>query len=100
MKKIKLRPYPGVLWVAKTQKAFKRKHKILFYQEAEDVGYGKMVTNGEQYLIYASSIPILVHELSHAVIYLFEHVGIPIDPKNDEAFCYMLGHLVDKITKE
>src|SRR5260370_686076 len=38
---------------------------------------------------------ILVHELSHAAFNILGRAGVEIDPDNNEAFCYLLQHLVE-----
>lgn len=40
---------------------------------------------------------LLAHEVGHAVIFMLEERGVPIDHKNDETFCYALGHGVRTI---
>lgn len=41
----------------------------------------------------------LVHELAHAVIDLFWHVGMEPHPATSEAFCHMQGHLFNECRK-
>jgi|WetSurSiteA1Bulk_404760.scaffolds.fasta_scaffold21454_2 hypothetical protein len=59
-----------------------------------------MEVNGEIYVfIYLSSIGNnlrgLSHELAHAVIYIFDHRGIPINEEMDEAFCWYYDAILD-----
>jgi hypothetical protein len=39
----------------------------------------------------------LAHEVSHAVMEMLRHVGVPINVEAGEAFCYALGYGVRKI---
>jgi hypothetical protein len=38
----------------------------------------------------------LVHELSHAVMYTFDRIGMPHNSDTDEAYSYLLGFLMKK----
>ena len=40
---------------------------------------------------------VIAHEAKHIVNYLFADTGVKLDVENDEAECYLLGWLVDKI---
>lgn len=39
---------------------------------------------------------ILVHELSHAVMFTFDRIGMPHNGDTDEAYSYLLGFLMKK----
>ena len=39
----------------------------------------------------------LAHELSHALIYLFDYIGVPVKPDTDETFCHALSHGITKV---
>lgn len=42
------------------------------------------------------SMATLVHELSHAVMYTFDRIGMPHNSDTDEAYSYLLGFLMKK----
>lgn len=101
MKRLSLRPYSGNLYVAKSKKDYEKLHKKIF--KTPDVlncsqqgrfaggeGHDGMWT----YLIYAKDKPTLAHELSHAVLHVFERVGIDPRDSGGEPFCYMLSQLM------
>lgn len=46
--------------------------------------------------VFDGKISTLVHEISHAIISLFEYIEIPINDACSEAFTYLLGHLIEK----
>lgn len=48
--------------------------------------------------IFGCDSSILVHELSHSVINLFHHVGMPINIDTTEAFAYMIESLYQQCT--
>ena len=101
MKKLSLRPYNGNLYLTRTRKEYERKHIELF--KTPDVlkcdcegrfnggeGHDGMWT----YLIYAEQPHTLAHEISHAVLHVFERSGIDPREANGEPFCYMLSQLI------
>lgn len=101
MKKLSLRPYNGDLYVASSIKEYEALHVKLFKKPdiltCAQVG---RFTGGEgkngywTYLIWANSQPPLAHELSHAILHVFERVGIDPREANGEPFCYMLSQLM------
>jgi len=48
------------------------------------------------YLDDNGDMATLVHELSHAVMYTFDRIGMPHNADTDEAYSYLLGFLVKK----
>jgi len=87
--------------VAKTAKGYEKAHRKLF--NTPDVlscaqegrfsgGEGKdgMLT----YLVWGAKPHTLAHELSHAVLHLFERCGIDPRDAGGEPFCYMLSQLL------
>ena len=40
------------------------------------------------------------HESLHTVRMIMDRVGMKLNSKNDEAFCYLLGYIVEKIIEE
>jgi len=103
MKEISLRPYNGRLFVAKTRKEYEREHAKLF--KTPDVLTCAQVgrfTGGEgkdgawTYLIWAHAMPQLAHELSHAILHVFERCGIDPREAGGEPFCYLLSQLMQE----
>jgi len=97
-----MRPYCGILVATADKAVFTRKFKEMYGRESviEDGVLGHCASgmnrkrNEWTCLVYAETAVDLAHELSHAVISLFDRVGIPINQANDEAFCYMLSQLM------
>lgn len=100
MKKIMLTPYPGWIVLAKDVKEFEREYKRrtgLACTVPSDVtgrcqplsapGYSDI------YLVFAKNRFALIHELSHVVLKLFEHIGLDPRREGEEAFCYLIEHL-------
>ena len=101
MEELSLRPYNGKLFIARTAKDYERFHEKLFSepdvltcgQEGRFSG-GKGKDDMWTYLVFGKNHHIVVHELSHVVLHVFERCGIdPIEAKG-EPFCYMLSQLV------
>jgi len=101
MKELSLRPYNGRLFLVKTKKEYEAAHKKLF--RTPDVLNCSQVgrfTGGEgkdgfwTYLIWGEGTPQIVHELSHAVLHVFERCGIDPREAGGEPFCYLLSQLL------
>lgn len=45
---------------------------------------------------YVNDLPVLVHELFHAVEYTLDYVGVKHSRKSSEAFAYLLHYFVSK----
>jgi len=106
LRKISLKPYLGVLYVAETTKQFELAHKRLFGESFKvdnetDGGWwaNNHTTKGEYaHLVWAADRNYLAHELAHVCLHLFKEVSI--DPReSDEAFCYLLHHLMQETEK-
>lgn len=101
MKELRLRPYHGRVFVAKTRKEYEAQH-IKLFKTADLLNCSQCgrFSGGEgrdgmwTYLIWADKTNDLVHELSHVVLHVFERCGIDPREANGEPFCYMLGQLV------
>jgi hypothetical protein len=101
MKELSLRPYNGRLFVAKSRKAYERAHLKLFKtpdvltctQEGRFNG-GEGKDGIWTYLVWAKAPHTLAHELSHAVLHVFERCGIDPREAQGEPFCYMLSQLL------
>lgn len=52
------------------------------------------------FIVYASSIPTLVHELSHAIFFLFDAIELPTGDGSREAFCYLLEYCISNALKQ
>ena len=108
-KEISLRPYTGKLWVADSVKDYHKSHRKLFKELDPDKltkEHGGRFFAGEgrdgywTYLIWASTAPYLVHELTHLLFHVFERCGI--DPRDSagKAFCYMLHTLSEEVLQD
>lgn len=40
------------------------------------------------------SFNLVTHEFAHVTSYVFEHINMPHTPDSDEAYAYLMGHLV------
>lgn len=101
MRKLSLRPYHGNLYVAKTRKEYEKQHVALFKSVdilcAAQLGRfdgGEGVDGMWTYLVWADSPAYLAHELSHAILHMFQRCGIDPREANGEPFCYMLSQLM------
>lgn len=101
MKEISLQPYPGVVKVCRTKKEYQREHKKLF-GDKDDLKWkvgrfsGKWSEEDMKpvYIVWAEDTLALAHELSHAVLHLFQIVEIDPREAAGEPFCYMLKFLL------
>ncbi len=101
MIELSLRPYHGRLFFCRTQRDYLAAHKKLF--ATPDVltcaTEGKF-SGGEgkdgmwTYLVWAEKHHTLAHELSHAVLHVFERCGMDPRESNGEPFCYLLSQLI------
>jgi hypothetical protein len=46
---------------------------------------------------YSGTLSTLVHEITHVMVFLFEHVGIDPRDSNGEVAAYLVGYLIDKL---
>lgn len=46
--------------------------------------------------IFEHDVDVLVHEITHAVIYLFDTIGMDINMQTQEAMAYLMGSLTGK----
>lgn len=105
LQEVSLRPYPGRLYVARTQEDYLKAHKRL-YGAGDTLGptvrgrcTGGRIAPGEPmtYLIWAGPDSALPHEVAHVVLDVFSVCGIDPREANGEPFCYMLDHLLDQL---
>jgi len=100
-KELSLRPYNGRLFYARTLRDYQAAHKALFKTadvitcatEGRFVG-GEGRDGKWTYLVWAHEPHTLAHELSHAVLHLFERIGVDPRDANGEPFCYLLSQLI------
>lgn len=101
MKELSLRPYHGRLFVASSRKDYEASHRKIFSEpdvlSCANVGRfaGGCGKDGLwTYLIWAEATPQLAHEISHALLHVFERCGIDPREAGGEPFCYMLSQLL------
>lgn len=101
MKELSLRPYNGKLFVASSKKDYLEQHRLLFKEPdvltcATEARFSGGCGPGDvwTYLIWANRPHLLAHELSHAILHVFERCGIDPREAGGEPFCYMLSQLM------
>lgn len=106
MKKIKIPLYGGSLFidiVNSMEEGF-TKHKIQTSSFQYDAISITRVINGKKeymVMIKPSATPgIIAHEAKHIVNNIFSHIGQDLDVNNDEAECYLLSWIVNRIHEE
>ena len=96
---LSIKPYPGKLYITGEIKTYKAIYKKLSNVECkleEDLaGYtSRGCFDGvHTYLVYATDTCSLIHELSHAALFIFKRCGINPVKANGEPFCYFLDNL-------
>lgn len=100
VKEFSIKPYNGRLFIAKTKKSYEKAHKTYFNEShsvscnVEGQFYGGCCKDGFwTYLLWADNDAAMAHELSHAILHIFERVGIDPRESNGEPFCYLLQYL-------
>lgn len=95
--------YGGTLWFAQSREDATICAALLEGEEPPDacagLTYPWLQYKGKQVLLVmalAADIPTLTHELAHATFNILGYVGVAVSPANDEAFCYLLGHLMQE----
>lgn len=106
MRKILLTPYPGAVVLTRTRREFEREYKRISGNSCtlplSTTGRMQPFTwdrYASVYLIFAPQVSTLAHELSHAILALFNDIGIDPRQNGGEPFCYLLGHLMDEARK-
>ncbi len=103
MKELSLRPYFGTVRVCKTVKQFQKQHEKLFGEpdvlgrdghERKGRFVGKLGDHDPIFLVWAVDNARLAHELSHAILEVFQMAGIDPREAGGEPFCYMLTQLL------
>lgn len=96
MKRIKIAPYGCILHLTDN---FAEWHKVYTRWSGDMIDEGSAGLTFDNrdgnYLVgvFSSGIPTLVHELGHVCLDITERVGLGNIVKEQEAFCYLLGHL-------
>jgi len=106
MKKLSLRPYPGVVGLCSSpdevRKQFKKLTGEVFKSDIDDTGgitvYAAVPGNA-MYLVYAFDTPTLAHEFGHVLLDLFGMLGHNPTDGDGEPFCYLLGTLMEEAMK-
>lgn len=98
--KVSMRPYPGILFVTADRETFEKLHKTQFGEgfklEKDDAGRSaRMMSLKEKqtYLVYASTVGVLVHELVHVMTHVFDRIDIPMNDAGTETMAYFLDAL-------
>lgn len=98
---LQLRPYHGRLWVARSIEGYQKTHELIFdHPDVLTCAQAGRFSGGEgndglwTYLIWADEPHTLAHELSHAILHVFERCGMDPRESNGEPFCYMLSQLL------
>lgn len=91
--------YRCVVSIAYNAEVYKR-CQAYFEDEDEELyaGATRKYEEGSQYLVgvFDGTSSTLVHELAHAAFMILDHVGIPIETDgNNEAYCYLIGYLME-----
>jgi len=88
--------------------------EIVFYHEDERIiieekygiksldGYSAVtIQRGNKHKVFFETKKvtpgIIAHEAKHNLNYIFNHIGQQLDLENDEAECYLLGWIVNRI---
>ena len=107
MKKLKMTPYPGLILLCSSFEEFTRVYRRLSAEEyphgathGSTVKMESKVDYSSIFLIHYDSVSTLAHELSHAVLDLFDDIGINPVEACGEPFAYMLSHLLDAATSK
>lgn len=104
-------PYDVVVCIGNTgdeivkylSKGIKLSQAVVESLDSDDLGRVIILENNVTILILKDlvktpeSLGTLVHEVTHAVHFLFDDVGIPITRANDEACAYTIEYLFTKI---
>lgn len=100
--------YGGRVMLCIKRDAYDRAHTSLEaspYKHTKDVrGVTSRHVDGDNKAVYLIGVfedtqQTLVHELAHATFYILSHAGVPVTPKNDEAFAYLIDALFGECQK-
>lgn len=103
-RKLKLRPYPGEVWVFSDLKELRRTYKRMLgekypYEDEESGGRFIAVERSAEvkdrvFLVYGRKPHVLAHEFTHVLLVLFSDINCNPASGNGEPFCYMLSQLL------
>lgn len=100
-KEVSLRPYSGMLFVAKSRDDYEKTHKRIFKRpDLLNCSMAGRFSGGEgrdgiwTYVVYAEGAHVLAHEMAHVVLHVFKRCGLNPFDSDGEAFCYMLSQLM------
>ncbi|MNX54203.1 hypothetical protein D3C86_849200 [compost metagenome] len=102
MKRIKIAPYGCYLHVTDNFSEWARVYKRLTGKVVQNDSAGLTYDhdNGHHYVgIFRGGLNTTVHELSHVCLYLADRVQLGDVTQEQEAFCYLIGHLTDEVLK-
>lgn len=97
-----IEPYDAVLYLATTEKAFKKKRAEYTDKPIDltnTLGMTSRYHEGSTNLVgifEGGGIPTLTHELTHVAINVLESRGIPINEDTCEVMCYLMSNLMFK----
>lgn len=104
MKKIDCSPYPVVLHITTDMKAFYKRRKAIngFTDSVEGI-LGMCSRNAASDImiigLFSKDASVLVHEVSHAVINIFEAVSMDVNQHTTEAFAYLFESIYTQCSK-
>lgn len=96
MKRLQIAPYGCQLHITDNFAEWNKTYARWGGEELEEGSAGLTVDNRDgNYLVgvFSGGIPTLAHELGHVCLDITERVGLGNIVKEQEAFCYLLGHL-------
>jgi hypothetical protein len=101
--------YGGTVWVVKKPQHYQEMLRSLGQDEQDDLPcagvmqrFGDKATQSTVYLVgvFDGAPGTLAHEVTHVAFNIFERVGAKVEDGHcNEAFCYLVGWLVWKITE-
>lgn len=103
MKKIKIPIYGGNLIidvVESMEEGFKKYNINCSSYQYEAISIKLIIQGKREYIVLIkenASPGTIAHEAKHTVNNIFGHIGQDLDINNDEAECYLLGWIVNRI---
>lgn len=106
-REIPITPYPGRVFAAATKTAYIKAHRIIFGEGASisDTSSGYCAcADGKDglttWLIWADELSCWSHEAAHVCLDLLPRLGFDLNEGNcQEAFCYLIHHIVKEASK-
>lgn len=98
--KINTNPYPVHLEIVNDIDSYRKKYRKLKGYEPvlEDCkGYTTYLGNTCLIGIFKDPLPTLIHELNHFCLWTFDYIGMPVDSRHSEAYCYYYDHILQQI---